>query len=119
MAIHIKHQERAIATERTHDIHARFAHVELLLRNLTRRSTSYTEYDLVDNIKHSMMVIAMKDKVCETNEIFIDNTITEFYHAMNELININISVEWDLFYIKLFVEDFYINPIHEDSSDSE
>ena len=113
MSIHVKLQERAIVDERTHDIHSRFAHMELLLRNLVYKASehTHTEYQLIDKIKHSIVIFSMKDKVCETNDIFIENTKEEFYSTIDELIKINRSVEWDLFYIKLFVEDFYLNPI--------
>ena len=116
MAIDIKLQEHAIISERSHDIHARFTHVELLLRNLISKTSSIREPAIIDKIKHSIMIFAMKDKVCEDNEIFIENTKEEFYDAIDKLIKENRSFEWDLFYIKLFVEDFYLDPIQNDSS---
>jgi hypothetical protein len=67
------------------------------------------DYYLLDDIKHAIMVFAMKDKFNETNKTFLENTKRLFYDSSDKLENRHPSLKWRIKHVKQFMEMYYFN----------
>lgn len=91
----------------THDRHSHFERFEHQIRNLLAEVTP--EADIVDVFKyaqmiHSLFVFSVKDKFNETNEIFLENTKSDFYDFIEEY---HTKFHRDVTFLKKFA-DYYI-----------
>lgn len=65
--------------------------------------------DLMDDLKHSIIVFAMKDMFGETNNIFLENTKRDFYNSIECLRHNHPNINWQLRLITQFMEKNYFN----------
>ena len=92
---------------RNHDRHSHFERFEHQIRNLLAEVTPEVEIIDVFNYAqmiHSLFVFSIKDKFNETNEIFLENTKTDFYEFIDEYAD---KFHRDVTFLKKFA-DFYI-----------
>jgi len=75
------------------------------LKDETEREDDF----LLDDIKHTIIVFAMKDRFNETNDIFLENMKTNFYDAIEKLETRHPDIKHDTLFIKQFMEEFYFN----------
>ena len=90
-----------------HTEHERFVRFEHQIRNFILEVTpaaSIVDVFHYAQLIHSMFVFAIKDKFNETNQIFLDNTKSDFYDFIDELGN---KFNKDVYFIKKFA-DYYI-----------
>lgn len=100
-----------IESERKRSANERYVHFERELRNLPIliRGVDVKDCLLIAAINHSVLVFALKDTFEDKNETFFENTKYDFYNAIKELKEKHSKLTEPLLYIKLFVEDFYLN----------
>lgn len=83
----------------------RFEHdVKYLLCEL-KDPVDIQDLSLLDNIKQSIIVFAMRDKFGEDNNTFLDNMKHQFYVSIGVLEEKHPDIK--TFYVKLFMKDFY------------
>lgn len=82
--------------------------VELKLRNLLQ-DINYTvdieDIRLIDELKQSIIVFAMKEKFGEACEVFLDNCRNDFYNSAKILESRHSQLNLDE--IRTFMEEFY------------
>lgn len=88
---------------RNFEINLRF-----LLNELNDDATDEDQY-MLDDIKHSIMIFAMKEKFNETDETFLENTKREFYDSIVKLESRHPDLKYRTKLIKLFMEQYYFN----------
>lgn len=98
----IKIKEKYV-TFRNFEINLRF-----LLNELNEDTVDEDHY-LLDDIKHSIVIFAMKEKFNETDETFLENTKREFYDSIDKLETRHPDLKYRTKLIKLFMEQYYFN----------
>lgn len=101
---------KVVTKERERPTNDRYRSFELHLRHLLmelKDEVTVEDMLLYDQIKHCVMVFAMKDQFGETDELFLSNLKQEFYEAIEELEKRHTDVK--AFAITLFMEDYYFN----------
>lgn len=89
-----------------------FKNFEINLRfllNELNEEVIIDDWYLLDDIKHSVLVFAMKDKFNETDKTFLENTKNDFYDAIDQLKKRHSDLGWRLCLIKQFMELNYFN----------
>ncbi len=92
----------------------RFANFEHQLNTLfCELAKPVTTEDWVnkDTLSNSIIILMGKEKFGEDNEIFLENAKSDFYDSIKKIEASHLDTSTGLLYIRLFIEDFYINPI--------
>lgn len=92
-----------------HDRYLKFEHILRYLLCELEAPTDRKDSFLLDDIKQTVIVFAMKDKFEESNDIFLANMKDNFYKAIKELNERHPDTTGKTEIIKLFMEDFYFS----------
>lgn len=108
--------------ERAKSDHERWASFEYKLRYLLCDLNDETDREdsfLLDDVKHTVLVFAMKDKFKGMHETFLNLMKNNFYDAIHRLEEKHPDIQSRTCYIKSFMEDFYINDYQNEMEQQE
>ena len=92
---------------KTNERYTRFEHeLRYLLREL-KDPLTIEDMLYYDDIKHCIMVFAIKDQFGEDNNVFLHNIKHDFYSAIEKLEEAHSDINCE--FIKSFVEDYFFN----------
>ena len=104
-------EQFAVDRERRKTDHERLMNFEHARRYLFNAiSITMEDMFLLDDIKQSILVFAMKDVYGERNNVSLNNMEYDFRRAATELQERHPAIAGKLKIIRLFMDDFYFNP---------